>query len=74
MALDARGLHPGPGEIVGANGAAMATLANVLGFDLASWQPVSRASGITRSLSSTTAPKEADMEPILYDRLFQFAE
>lgn len=74
MALDAWGLHPAPDESVAANGAAMATLATVLGFDLACLVASIQGFGHHPRLIIHDSPKEADMEPPLYDRLFLLAE
>ena len=71
--LDARGLHPDPGPSVAANGAAIATLSTVLGFDLACLTASICGLGHLPSFLMHDSPKEADMEPVLYDRLFTLA-
>jgi hypothetical protein len=71
--LDARGLHPDPGPSVAANGAAIATLSTVLGFDLACLTASLCGLGHVPSFLMHDSPKEADMEPVLYDRVFTLA-
>jgi len=71
--LDARGLHPDPGPSVAASGAAIATLSTVLGLDLACLTASLCGLGHLPSLLIHDSPKEADMESVLYDRLFTLA-
>ena len=71
--LDTRGLHPEPGRSVAANGAALATLSTVLGFDLACLTASICGLGHLPSFLIHDSPKEADMEPVLYNRLFTLA-
>jgi hypothetical protein len=71
--LDARGLHPEPDRSVAAGGAALATLATVLGLDLACLAATACGVGRLPGLLLHDSPKEADMEPALYDRLFRLA-
>ncbi|MEM8864194.1 MAG: hypothetical protein AAGF31_01455 [Planctomycetota bacterium] len=74
VSLDAWGLHPEPDESVAANGAAMATLATVIGFDLACLVASIQGLGHHPRIVIHDSPKEADMEPSLYDRVFLLAE
>ncbi len=71
--LDARGLHPAPDVSVAANGAALATLATVLGTDLAC--TISSVCGLGQHprFLIHDSPKERDLEPILYARIFTLA-
>ncbi len=71
--LDARGLHPAPGSSLGANGAAVSTLSTVLGLDLACLTAGICGVGLASPFLIHDSPKEADMEPALYDRLFELA-
>jgi hypothetical protein len=71
--LDARGLHPDPDSTVAANGAALATLATVLGLDLACLTASVCGLGHLPGLLIHDSPKEADMESVLYERIFMLA-
>jgi hypothetical protein len=71
--LDARGLHPAPSRSVAANGAAMATLATVLGLDLACLASSVAGVGPLPGFLLHDSPKEADMEAVLYERIFTLA-
>jgi hypothetical protein len=71
--LDARGLHPSPGLTLGANGAAVSTLSTVLGLDLACLTAGICGLGLASPFLLHDSPKEADMEPALYDRQFELA-
>jgi hypothetical protein len=71
--LDARGLHPAPAPSVAANGAAMATLATVLGLDLACLAATVAGVGSLPGFLLHDSPKEADMEAVLYERIFTLA-
>ena len=70
--LDARGLHPSPGESVAANGAALGTLASVLGFDLACLAASASGIGHFPRFLIHDSPREGDIERALYHRLFRF--
>jgi hypothetical protein len=71
--LDARGLHPAPASSVAANGAAMSTLATVLGLDLAWLTATVAGAGPLPGFLLHDSPKEADLEPVLYERIFTLA-
>jgi hypothetical protein len=71
--LDARGLHPVPAASVAANGAALATLATVLGLDLACLAAAVAGTGYLPGFLLHDSPKEADMEAVLYERIFTLA-
>jgi hypothetical protein len=71
--LDARGMHPDPDSTVAANGAALATLATVLGLDLACLTASICGVGHWPGLLIHDSPKEADMESVLYERIFTLA-
>jgi hypothetical protein len=71
--LDARGLHPAPASSVAANGAAMSTLATVLGLDLACLTATVAGVGHLPGFLLHDSPKEADLEPVLYERIFTLA-
>jgi hypothetical protein len=71
--LDARGLHPLPDSSVAANGAAMATLATVLGLDLACLAAAVGGVGHLPGFLLHDSPKEADLEAVLYERIFTLA-
>jgi hypothetical protein len=71
--LDARGLHPVPSTSVAANGAAMSTLATVLGLDLACLAATTGGVGHLPGFLLHDSPKEADLEAVLYERIFTLA-
>ena len=71
--LDARGLHPAPSSSVAANGAAMSTLATVLGLDLACLAATVAGLGHLPGFLLHDSPKEADLEAVLYERIFTLA-
>ncbi len=71
--LDARGLHPAPASSVAANGAAMSTLATVLGLDLACLAAAVGGVGFVPGFLLHDSPKEADLEAVLYERIFTLA-
>jgi hypothetical protein len=71
--LDARGLHPAPASSVAANGAAMSTLATVLGLDLACLTATIAGVGHLPAFLLHDSPKEADLEAVLYERIFTLA-
>jgi hypothetical protein len=71
--LDARGMHPAPASNVAANGAAMSTLATVLGLDLACLAATIAGVGYLPGFLMHDSPKEADLEPVLYERIFTLA-
>jgi hypothetical protein len=73
IGLDARGLHPEPERTVAANGAALATLASVLGLDLACLTASVCGLGHHPRLLVHDSPKEADLETVLYERIFLLA-
>lgn len=71
--LDARGLHPAPDHSVAPNGAAIATLATVLGHDLACLAATVCGVGHLPGFLLHDSPKGVDMEPALYERIFLLA-
>ncbi len=71
--LDARGLHPAPDSSVAASGAAMTTLATVLGLDLACLAATVCGVSHLPGLLLHDSPKEKDIEPVLYERIFGLA-
>lgn len=71
--LDARGMHPEPAKSVAARGAAKKTLATVLGLDLACLAATVCGVGHLPGLLIHDSPKEADMESVLYDKVFLVA-
>jgi hypothetical protein len=73
VGLDARGLYPEPDNTIAANGAALATLATVLGLDLACLTASVCGLGHLPRIFIHDSPKEADLETVLYERIFLLA-
>jgi hypothetical protein len=72
VAIDARGLRPEPNESVAANGAALSTLATVLGLDLACLTASICGLGHHPRFVVHDSPREAELESVLFDRIFHF--
>lgn len=73
IGLDARGLYPEPDSSVAVNGAGMKTLATVLSLDLACLTASVCGLGHLPRLLIHDSPKEKDLEPIHYERVFLLA-
>ena len=71
IVIDARGLHPVPDNSVAANGAALSTLATVIGLDLACLTASICGIGHHPRFIVYDSPREAEMESVLFDRIFQ---
>ncbi|MBA4191194.1 MAG: hypothetical protein C0467_24705 [Planctomycetaceae bacterium] len=73
VVLDARGLHPEPHGRIAVGGAAIRSLGTVLAFDLGCLAATIIGVGSLPGFWLHDSPRDADIEPVLYDRLFQFA-
>lgn len=70
VVIDAKGLHPAPNNSVAANGAALSTLATVLGLDLACMTASVCGLGHHPRLVIHDSPHEAELESVLFARIF----
>lgn len=71
--VDARGLHPQPGDSVAAHGAAISTLATVIALDLACLTAGVCGQGHHPRMLIHDSPREAEMESVLFHAIFQLA-
>lgn len=71
IAIDGRGIRPEVGSGIAVGGEAMSTSATVLGFDLATLLEPDDSAGCVLGFLCHDSPREADMEPPIYHRLFR---
>lgn len=71
VAIDGRGIRPEVGAGIAVGGEAMSTSATVLGFDLATLLERDESAGCVLGFLCHDSPREADMEPSIYHRLFR---
>lgn len=71
IAIDGRGIRPEVGSGIAVGGEAMSTSATVLGFDLATLLEHDESAGCIFGFLCHDSPREADMEPSIYHRLFR---
>lgn len=70
MVIDAKGLRPEPNESIAANGAALSTLATVIGLDLACLTASVCGLGYHPRFVIHDSPREAELESVLFNRIF----
>jgi hypothetical protein len=70
LLLDGWGVHPQPATALRTNGLAMATLATVIGFDLASLQAAIAGLAPLPAFLIHDSPKASDLESALYDKIY----
>ena len=71
--IDGNGLYPVPGPDLAPSGAALSVMTSVLAFDLASVSASLRGVGQHPRFVVHDSPREGDMEPPLFARLFEVA-
>ncbi len=73
VTLDARGMKPEPDGTVPVRGGAFRSLGTVLAFDLGCLAAAVEGVGRLPAFWLHDSPRDADIEPVLYERLFRFA-
>jgi len=71
--LQARGLHPAPGNAVAVNGDAMSFLGRVIAFDLACLAASLTGIGQLPGIWLHDSPNTVELQPALYAKLFRLA-